>query len=308
MRLEDKERIERDFWAQSATERPGADSLENLLNKMTDAPVLLERLRPFERIFAQATSVLELGAGQGWASCLLKRLYPAARFVVTDLSEHAIASLPLWEQVFGVRIDQAGVCRGYQTGLPEESMDVVFCFAAAHHFVAHRRTLREICRVLKPGGQAFYFHEPSCRRLLYRMARRRVNRIRPAVPEDVLVYRKIVQLAGEAGLEVILHPDTSLLKRGPLETFYYFLLRRLPPLQWLLPCTRDFQFKKPVEMPEKIVQEAEDRADPAEIRAQKQLAGIPADLRRRMGARIDALAINPRPERFLPIDFFPPVI
>ena len=34
-----------------------------------------------------------------------------------------------------------------------ESLDVVTCRRAAHHFVDVRRALREMCRVLRPGGR-----------------------------------------------------------------------------------------------------------------------------------------------------------
>lgn len=243
--LQQKEQVEIDFWANSPTEKPGALSVDNLLNKMTDAPVLLQRMRPFEEHFRAASTILELGAGQGWASCLVKRLHPHARVIASDISPHAIASVHQWEHHFQVKLDDTFACRSYEIPLPAASIDLIFCFAAAHHFVAHRRTLAEIARVLRPGGRCFYFHEPTCSRFLYKAAHRRVNRIRPEVPEDVLRYREIEKLAHQASLQLRLHADTSLLKRGQLEYFYYWTLGKVRPLQTLLPCTRDFEFIKP---------------------------------------------------------------
>lgn len=243
--LAEKEKIEVDYWLNSPTEKPGADTVENLLNKLTDAPVFLERMKPFQPVFGSAATILELGAGQGWASCLVKKLYPHARVIASDISPYAIASVSAWEHVFRVKVDESFHCKSYEIPLPDSSVDVIFCFAAAHHFVAHRRTLREISRVLRPGGKCFYFHEPSCNRLMYRAAHYRVNRIRPDVPEDVLIYKRILELAGEAGLRGVVHADTSVLKRGPKELLYYWVLRAVPPLQVLLPCTRDFEFTKP---------------------------------------------------------------
>ena len=82
--LQHKEQVEIDFWANSPTEKPGALSVDNLLNKMTDAPVLLQRMRPFEEHFRAASTILELGAGQGWASCLVKRLHRRSRMRYFD--------------------------------------------------------------------------------------------------------------------------------------------------------------------------------------------------------------------------------
>jgi ubiquinone/menaquinone biosynthesis C-methylase UbiE len=69
----------------------------------------------------------------------------------TDISEYAIASLLKWEHVFQVKVDRYYACCAYETNEPDGSIDHIFCFAAAHHFVAHRRTLQEISRILKPG-------------------------------------------------------------------------------------------------------------------------------------------------------------
>lgn len=244
MSLAEKEQVEIDFWRDAQTERPEVDSLENIANKLGDMPVLLERMRPFMARFEAAGDILELGAGQGWASCLLKKLLPQARITATDISEYAIASLPKWERFFNVQVDARRACRAYETGLPDASFDVIFCFAAAHHFVAHEQVFAELARLLRPGGEAFYFHEPSCRRLMHPLAHWRVNRIRPEVPEDVLIYEQMRDLAQRAGLQPTLHPDLSLLKRGPVEMVYYRLMRAIPPLRAILPCTLDYQFTR----------------------------------------------------------------
>lgn len=242
MDLARKEEIEIEYWRVTEEEAPGSESVHNLINKITDAPNLLESLRPYEPVFAAAGSVLELGAGQGWASCMLKRLYPRAAFTVSDISEYAVASIPKWERVLAAKVDKAISCRSYEIPAEDSSFDCVFAYAAAHHFQAHRRTFRELRRVLKPGGQAFYFHEPCCRRWIYPMAYRRVNRTRHTVPEDVLIYPELLALAREAGFEANLRFTPTLNKRFPVEFVYYLGMRKLPFLQRLLPCTGTFQF------------------------------------------------------------------
>lgn len=245
MELAAKERLEIDAWRNSLHESPESDSVENLVNKLTDAPVFLEAVERHRDLFTRARTTLELGAGQGWASCILKKLLGTAGHVTaSDISPHAMASVWKWERVFAVRLDGKLNCRSYQVPLPDASVDLVFTFQAAHHFVAHRRTLREMLRILVPGGSCLYLHEPTCAQWIHGVARRRVNAKGMSVPEDVLVYARLVAIAHEVGLNVSSVFDLSLSKRGPVELVYYSALTRLPLLRHLLPCTRDIVFMK----------------------------------------------------------------
>jgi SAM-dependent methyltransferase len=239
--------LEDEFWRTSETERPDVDSLENILNKTQDAAVFVEALEPYRPVFASAQTILEIGAGQGWASCIVKRLFPEASVVASDLSPHAVASVPKWEQIYGVALDGARHYPSDELGELDSSFDLIFCFAAAHHFVRHRTALAEINRVLAPGGHALYLYEPSCGSVVYPLAIRRVTAKRPEVPEDVLKHERIRELAGEVGLECTVDFFPSMTRRGSVETVYYAMLRRVPPLQRVLPCTANYRFRKPVE-------------------------------------------------------------
>ncbi|HEV7703729.1 MAG TPA: methyltransferase domain-containing protein, partial [Gemmatimonadaceae bacterium] len=135
-------------------------------------------------------------------------------------------------------------CRSYDIPEADASLDQIFCFAAAHHFVAHRRTLAEFKRVLKPGGKAFYFYEPATPRYLHAAAKKRVNLKRPHVPEDVLIPSKIRQIAEETGLDCRIDYFPTYKGRGATATAYYLVLGRLRFLQPMLPCTANFTFTK----------------------------------------------------------------
>ncbi len=243
---EERERQEIAFWSESEEERPGTFSVDLLTHKMSEGRIFLEKLIQFSDSFNNASTIIELGGGQCWASCMVKaQVGERATVIGTDIAPDAIASVTQWERVFDTKLDRTEACRSYTTPFDDDSVDLVFTFAAAHHFGAHRRTLEEIARILRPGGRALYLHEPGCRDWIYRAALRRVMAKRPVVPEDVLRYRHLMELGQEAGLIPELHYAPTTTYRGGVETVYYLGLQRLPPLQRLLPCTFDMVFNKP---------------------------------------------------------------
>lgn len=242
--IEAKQKIEIEFWRDSKDESPEADSLYNIVNKVSDAGVFLDCLNRHRAKLTSNGKVLEIGGGQGWASCVYKKSFPNAHVIATDISKFAIVSLPKWEQLYGVKIDNSYACTSYEIHESDASLDQIFCFAAAHHFLAHNRTLREISRVLKPGGMAFYFHEPATPKYLYSPAYWRVNRKRPQVPEDVLITSELRKLARKIGLDLHVDYYPSLIKRGPFETVYFLVMGRIPFLQRILPCSANFIFTK----------------------------------------------------------------
>jgi ubiquinone/menaquinone biosynthesis C-methylase UbiE len=242
--IEHKQKIEIEFWRDSVNESPSSDSILNIINKASDATVFVDCLNRHQDQLVSDGRVLELGGGQGWASCIYKRLYPQVEITTTDISEHAVASLYKWQHLFNTKIDHSYACKSYEINEPDDSLDFIFCFASAHHFLAHKRTLNEISRVLKPGAKAIYFYEPATPKLFYKSVYKRVNKNRPSVPEDVLITKQIKQLAELAGLqfEVDYHP--SLIKRAPVEMIYFYILSKITFIQKLLPCTANFIFTK----------------------------------------------------------------
>ena len=77
--LKEKEKIEIDFWKNDLHEKPSSTSIYNILNKCTQGIIFLEALEKLEEnnfSFGNVSKALELGAGQGWASCILKTKYP----------------------------------------------------------------------------------------------------------------------------------------------------------------------------------------------------------------------------------------
>ena len=88
--LDEKRRIEIDFWRDDFDENPESTSVNNILNKAQQGLVFLsalELLSAERPCFESAKDVLELGGGQGWASCILKRRFPHLSVIGSDISE-----------------------------------------------------------------------------------------------------------------------------------------------------------------------------------------------------------------------------
>ncbi len=238
--IEEAQKIELALWDQLEDQ----DWLGNLANKLSELRWLLPKFTLYRREFENAHSVLELGGGEGWASCVVKHLYPQHRVLVSDISESAIKGAPKWERIFESSLDQRFACKSYEVPLPDNSIDLIFSFQAAHHFGLHLETLREVARILTPGGTCIYLNEPSCRKYLYPIAKWRVNAKRPECPEDVLVFEELRRIAGQLGFSLQVKYSTVTINRGVFEGVYYKFLSMFPVFCKLLPCTADFVFRK----------------------------------------------------------------
>jgi SAM-dependent methyltransferase len=177
---------------------------------------------------------------------------PAKKVIATDVSDEAIASSSVGEGIFRTELDGTIACPSYDIDRPDSSVDLVFCFQAAHHFGAHRRTLIEVNRILRPGGTCLYLHEPTTPAYLYKVAVSRVNRKRSAmghnVVEDVIVGDKLIEIAEEAGFSSTRLFAASLGARGEKAMLYYGVVRKLGPVQRFIPSCADFKFVKPAQV------------------------------------------------------------
>lgn len=220
------------------------DWLANLSNKLSELRWLQPKFAFYDKKFQSAQSVLELGGGDGWSSCALKRLYPELHVTASDISESAISGIGKWERIFESTVDNRFACRSYSVPLPDNSVDIIFSFQAAHHFRLHRETLGEAARLLAPGGLVMYLHEPSCRKYIHPLAKWRVNHKRPECPEDLLVLEEMQKAATDLGFRLEVIYSTVTINRGVIEGVYYKVLSLFPPLCNMLPCTADFIFTK----------------------------------------------------------------
>lgn len=109
------------------------------LVRMMDAPL------PAGRV------VLDAGCGQGLALGLLQRQFRPARLIGLDADPHALAKSRAHARSLGIEVE---LQEADAQSLPFESgsIDLVFCHQTLHHLVHQDDALKEIHRVLAPGG------------------------------------------------------------------------------------------------------------------------------------------------------------
>lgn len=237
---------ETEFWREDPYERPGVDTVRNFLNKSSEASVFAEAIAPYASLFASARRIVEVGGGQGWASALVKRSWPHAHVTLTDAVAEGVAGHVIWERVHGVTLDAVAAAPAQQLPVDDASADLVFAFAAAHHFVDQHGALAEAFRVLRPGGTLLWLYEPAAPAWCHPLASWRVRRTREIVPEHVLSPSAVLRDATAVGFASERTFFPSVRYRGPKQTVYYGVLRLLPPLQYVLPCGVNFRFTRPM--------------------------------------------------------------
>lgn len=127
---------------------------------------LARLVAPYAALFADARAVLDVGTGTGVFLPHLARLAPRAEVIALDLS-------PVMLGMARAASDQRRV-RGWLQAdvhclpLPGDTVDRVTCHNSFAHFEDRPAALRELARVLLPGGVLFILHD---------IAREQVNAI-----------------------------------------------------------------------------------------------------------------------------------
>jgi SAM-dependent methyltransferase len=182
-------------------------------------------------------SVLEIGAGVCWASALLKRTYRGAYVTASDISTSALHLADAVFERVGARPDRLIACDMSRLPLADASVDLVFGVAVLHHAEDPAVVLREIRRVLKPGGRYFGFDEFATNRLFRRYWRipslspfaRRSDHL--GVTEEVYTFdewRRALSLAGFGAAAARFNRDWRLKRTEGFRRLYFQLTAPLP--------------------------------------------------------------------------------
>jgi len=113
------------------------------------------RKYPFEALVdfegLAGMKVLEIGVGCGSHAQLLAQ--HAAEFVGLDITEHAVRATQARINVMGISKASILQVDAQRMPFPDNSFDLVWSWGVIHHSADTDAVLREICRVLKPGGR-----------------------------------------------------------------------------------------------------------------------------------------------------------
>ncbi|MDD5701703.1 MAG: class I SAM-dependent methyltransferase [Dehalococcoidales bacterium] len=153
-------------------------------------------------------TVLDVGAGTGvFAPYLLRKIGSHGRLVCLDEAEEMLQKArekKLAGNIEYVRADIAG------SRLESGIFDAVVCYSSFPHFSDKPLALKEIFRMLKPGGKLFICHTSS---------RQTINHIHSQIPEvrghlipEEDLMRRWLSAAGFAGISVIDSSDRYLVE------------------------------------------------------------------------------------------------
>jgi SAM-dependent methyltransferase len=229
-------------------ERRGEIIFQDILRKSDFIRTFIECLYALE--IGENSHILELGADHGWASVLLKSRFPHCHVVVSDLVPDCVYHSARYEQLMQVTLDEKWSFSVRDIPFADSQFDRVFTFAAFHHFGDHgdyEESLKEIARIVKPGGRIVLLYEPSSPRLFHKAAHSRANRNRAidGVDEDVLIPNELFRLGRKLGLSVKDAAFPFYMFRPSIgSSLYYYIVAKSQKLQNVLPCTHNYVLTK----------------------------------------------------------------
>jgi SAM-dependent methyltransferase len=137
--------------------------------------------------------LMDVGCGQGLAFPLLRQLFGARTIVAVDIDplmlERARAAAGRCEVPVEVR-----ACSVTKLDLPDASVDAILCHQLIHHVANQQGALRELHRVLKPGG--YLFLSESCKPFIETWTVRWFFRHPEGVQRPAEGYQQLVREAG----------------------------------------------------------------------------------------------------------------
>jgi ubiquinone/menaquinone biosynthesis C-methylase UbiE len=99
--------------------------------------------------------VLDVGCGQGKSFRLLQQKFSPRVLMGIDADAETLEKARAQAQLDGVDV-KLMQGSGAAIGLPDNSVDILFCHQTFHHLVEQNEAISEFYRVLKPGGMLLF--------------------------------------------------------------------------------------------------------------------------------------------------------
>ncbi len=138
-------------------------------------PWIMERIER-EAALLHGRHLLEIGCGMGFDS--LEFLKRGVRVTASDLTAAAVELTRAHFAVAGVRAEDIRIENSLQLSFPDSTFDAVWANGVLHHTGDTARAIREVHRVLKPGGRAIishFYRRPSWMYTLSRFGRENIE-------------------------------------------------------------------------------------------------------------------------------------
>ena len=147
-------------------ERWGSDDLEAHIRKWTAARQHERHLNRFVQRsgFSFSGDIMEIGAGSCWLSSIVSRSPQVKTIHAVEFSRRRLETWsPVCMKIFGADASKIIRVRGDFNNLQVggNSMDAVIADAVLHHATDLPFLLKELARVLKPGGSLIAFREAT---------------------------------------------------------------------------------------------------------------------------------------------------
>ncbi len=118
-------------------------------------PWIMERIDREARLL-KGKHLLEIGCGMGYDS--LEFLKRGVRVTATDLTPSAVQLTRRHFELEGVQAEDVRIENVLELSLVENTVDAIWANGVLHATGDTRRAVREVHRVLKPGGRAIISH------------------------------------------------------------------------------------------------------------------------------------------------------
>ncbi|WP_420263807.1 class I SAM-dependent methyltransferase [Candidatus Magnetominusculus dajiuhuensis] len=209
--------------------KAGGLKIERSYEEVFTAHINLRPIVKFFNLHDKKSSLLDIGCGAGWTTCLLAQVCKTVD--AFDISESSIGVLR--ERMRVNSIDNIRPFTGNAEEIPFDDghFDFVFGNAVLHH-VTLERVIPEIARVLKTGGKAA-FCEPYTANIAINILRYIKHNIIdeykgtdvPLRPSDILIFKKYFSTTEFIETSIFSHILEGLM---PIERV---LLEKIPSLK-----------------------------------------------------------------------------
>jgi ubiquinone/menaquinone biosynthesis C-methylase UbiE len=138
-------------------------------------------------------SVVDIGCGWGLSLQFLHDRFRPQHLVAIDVDARMTTATRAEALRHGLMVE-VQTTTGSQLRLPDRSIDLVFCHQTLHHVLDQDDTLREIYRVLKPGGVLLFAE--STRKFIFSWIIRMLFRHPMNVQRTAAEYLHMIRQAG----------------------------------------------------------------------------------------------------------------